>query len=91
MTFDTNIGHKKATTQCGPFLRSETKKAQKSHMSKMARCIMSWSRAATSLLMLASSMSSVEGLARSLNYHNHTTSSCRQQAQGADLALHFPG
>ena len=29
--------------------------------------------------------------ARSLNYHNRTTSGCRQQPQGADLADNFPG
>ena len=28
---------------------------------------------------------------RSLNYHNRTTSGCRQQPQGADLADNFPG
>ena len=29
MTFGANVGHNKATTQCTPFLRSETENAQK--------------------------------------------------------------
>ena len=29
--------------------------------------------------------------ARSLNYHNRTTSGCRQQPQGGDIADNFPG